>query len=161
MNSTKRNEMIYRVQRSGGESTTTTTASFRKQHHPEYGRGGEKKLRVLAAADQAVSTTVGVHIYPFSLSFTFSSHSVLRPPPSCNKSVQMVRYIAVGGIQRGAARRDGTVTHRGLAKHPSGPAATMEVGVDRWSRCPPFHRGHVKVDLRNGSLQTIIPDELA
>lgn len=99
--------MIYRVQRE------PTMASF-----------------WTAAADQLGQPFVPLFAgfsRAFSPSFTLPATSTVVPV-SCNKSVQMVQYIAVGGsggMQRDVPRRSG---------------AAKLVGVDRWSRCPPSSR---------------------
>lgn len=109
MNSVNRSEMIYRVQRE------PTMASFWTAAAPAAAadQPGQRRLYLSPPVRAA-----------FSPSFTLPATSTAVVPVSCNKSVQMVRYIAVGGgggMQRDVPRRSG---------------AAKLVGVDRWSRCP-------------------------
>lgn len=106
MNSVNRSEMIYRVQREPTMASFWTAAPTEQPFVP---------LSAPVCYVRALSL-------PLSTLPATSTAAVV--PVSRNKSVQMVRYIAVGGgMLRDATRRSG--------------AAKLVVGVDRWSRYLP------------------------
>lgn len=86
MNSVNRSEMIYRVQREPTMASFWTAAPTEQPFVP-------------------LSVPVYVCVRAFSLSFTLPATTTAAVVPvSRNKSVQMMRYIAVGGWD--AARRN-------------------------------------------------------